>query len=203
MKVKYLILVLFVIALSGISELKAQIFKLPKYYRQHLNVDSISQYTPDGLILFPEVNVYPRQMPKTAREKRQYEKLVRNFIKVYPYVLELSQTYRNIDDTLSMIRSDKDKDIYLRVRERQIMNYYRPILTRFTISQGVLMVKLLDRESGNTAYEVVKDLKGNVTAFFWQGFALMFGNNLKMEYDAYGDDKTVEYLVMRYRDKTL
>jgi hypothetical protein len=201
---KKIIFVCAVISFALFSEYaSAQIFKLPKYYRQHLNVDSIIENTPNGMIFFPEVNVYPRNMPKTQREKKQYEKLVRNFLKVYPYALEISKTYMNIDDTLAMFSTNKNRELYLKMREAQIMKHYRPILSRFTLSQSVLMVKLMDRESGSTAFEIVDELKGSVNAFFWQSFALMFGNNLKKEYDSNGDDREIEYLVKRYRDKTL
>jgi len=199
--------IIIIVAILGFTiqteNVSAQIFRLPKYYRQNLNVDSIVKNTPDGLIFFPEVIVYPHQSPKTRRERKQYEKLVRNFLKVYPYALELSKTYRNIDDTLAMFVSEKKRELYLKNRERQIMDHYKPILSRFTLAQGVLLVKLMDRESGSTAFEIVDELKGSVTAFFWQSFALMFGNSLKASYDSNGDDKEIEYLVKRYRDKTL
>lgn len=203
MKPKVLTIILFGTLLFISTNVEAQIFKLPKHYRQSLNVDSLVSNNPEGLIFFPEVNVYPHKQPKTKRERKNYEKLVRNFIKVYPYVCELSDTYRNIDDTLAMFRHDNDRDKYLKVREGQIMRYYKPIFSRFTLSQGVLMVKLMDRESGSTAYEVVNELKGSITAFFWQSFALLFGNNLKTEYDASGNDREIEYLVLRFKDRTL
>ena len=61
-----------------------------------------------------------------------------------------------------MFSNDKSREKYLKVREAQIMDHYKPILSDFTLSQGVLMVKLMDRESGSTAYEIVDDLKGFV-----------------------------------------
>jgi hypothetical protein len=61
----------------------------------------------------------------------------------------------------------------------------------------------MNRESGNTAYVIVDELRGKVTAVFWQTFALMFGNSLKTEYDAFGDDREIEFLVKRYQDGTL
>lgn len=203
MKFKIIFFSLLVFSLSLIAELKAQDTKLPTYYRQSLNVDSIAKYTPEALILYPQVNVYPHKNFKNARERRRYDKLVNNFRKVYPYVIELSATYNNIEDSLKIMPNEKHKEIYLKHREKQIMSYYRPIFIKFTLSQGVLMVKLLDRESGSTAYEIVKDLKGNVDAFFWQTFALLFGNNLKREYDAAGKDYDIEFLVLRYQDGSL
>jgi hypothetical protein len=201
---KNIIIILLIVGCTiKAEEVSAQIFKLPKYYRQSLNIDSLVKNTPDGLIFFPEIIVYPHKSAKTKREQKQYDKLVRNFLKVYPYALELAKTYKNIDDTLAMFSSDKKRELYLKKREQQIMQHYKPILSRFTLSQGVLLVKLMDRESGSTAYEIVDELKGSVTAFFWQSFALMFGNSLRAEYDSNGDDKEIEYLVKRYRDKTL
>jgi hypothetical protein len=203
-KMKTIITILSIIIFCFLAEDSfSQIFKLPKYYRESLNVDSIVKNTPDGLIFFPEIAIYPRNHPKNNRDRKRYDKLVNNFKKTYPFALEISQIYRNIDDSLSLFRTEKDKQNYLKVREKQIMNYYKPQLSNFTLSQGVLLVKLMDRESGSTAYEIVDELKGSVTAFFWQGFALMFGNNLKAEYDAKGDDKEIEYLVKRYRDGSL
>lgn len=185
------------------TELFSQEQKLPYYYRKALNIDSIVQNTASDVTFFPEVNIYPHKEYRTKREQRKYEKLVRNFIKVYPYATSISLQYRNIDDTLALFEHDKDRKMYLEEREQQIMDFYKPKLTKLTLSQSVLLVKLLDRESGSTAFEIVDELKGSVKAFFWQSFALMFGNNLKRSYDSKGDDSEIEYLVMKYKDGTL
>lgn len=197
---------LILVLISGsflINDASAQIFKLPRYYTRLLNIDSIIESTNEAVVFFPEVNIYPQPERKTRRAKRRYEKLVRNFLKVYPYAVEIAQVYQNIDDTLSMFPTDESRKKYLHIREKQIMSYYKPKLKKFTLSQGVLLVKLMDRESGTTAYKIVDDLRGSVTAVFWQTFALMFGNSLKQEYDATGDDREIEYLVKRYNDGTL
>ncbi|PLX07155.1 MAG: DUF4294 domain-containing protein [Marinilabiliales bacterium] len=200
---KLLYILAFIVLFVFANEAKAQKFKLPLYYQKFLNIDSLIDNTPDALYFYPEVNVYPHPERKTNRERRRYEKLVRNFIKVYPYAVEISMVYQNIDDTLGMFSDDEQRRKYLNVREKQIMDQYKPKLKKFTLSQGVLLVKLMDRESGTTAYEIVDELRGSVTAVFWQTFALMFGNSLKQEYDANGDDKEIEYLVRRYNDGTL
>ena len=181
----------------------SQKFILPPYYNKFINIDSLIDNTKEAVYFYPEVNVYPQVERRTRKSRRRYEKLVRNFLKVYPYALEISKVYMNIDDTLSMFTSDESRKKYLHVREKQIMAYYKPKLKKFTLSQGILLVKLMDRESGETAYVIVDELRGSVTAVFWQTFALMFGNSLKQEYDAAGDDKEIEYLVRRYEDGTL
>lgn len=176
---------------------------LPIYYRQSLNVDSLIKNTPYGIIFYPDVHVFPRKHPKNRKEREKYQKMVNNFKKVYPYAIEISSIYRQIEDSLDRFKSDKDRKKYLSVREKQIMDYYKPKLTKLTLSQGVMLVKLLDREAGSTAYEMIEQMKGSVRAFFWQNFALMFGNNLKREYDSKGKDAEIEYLVMRYKTGTL
>jgi len=198
----FLILIVLVLTAMG-TDAYAQKFRLPKYYQMFLNIDSLIDNTPEVVYFYPEVTVYPQAERKTRRDRRRYDKLVRNFVKVYPYAIEISEVYRNIDDSLFMFPTDEYRKKYLNVREKQIMKFYRPQLKRFTLSQGVLLVKLMDRESGATAYTIVDDLRGSVTAVFWQTFALMFGNSLKTEYDAMGDDKEIEYLVKRYKDGTL
>jgi len=199
MKIKFIALFLIILGIS-LVEANAQDKGKPQFYHKELNVDSIAKQISDPLYVFPQVNIYPQKVFKNARERRRYDKLVNNFKKVYPYVLELSATYNNIEDSLKNFPNEKNREVYVKLREKQLMKYYRPILSRFTLSQGVLMVKLLNRESGSTAYEIIKELKGNVNAFFWQTFAVLFGNNLKREYDAAGKDYDIEILVMRYHD---
>lgn len=180
----------------------SQVGKLPSYYRRSINVDSLIEHTPYGLVLLREVSVYPHEQAQTRREKRRYNRLVRNFKRVYPMVLELSQVYGNIEDTLAMLDSDAVRRHYMKMREKQIMKHYRPKLVRFTLSQSVLLVKLLDRESGSTAYELIAELRGSVKAFFWQSFALLFGNDLKTNYNVH-EEQQLEYLIKRYNDRTL
>lgn len=168
--------------------------KLPSYYRI-LNVDSLINNTPNGINFLHEVQIYPDKN-KTLKKYRSYDKLVRNFKKVYPYALELSSIYREIEDSIAIMDEYNAKK-YIAKREDQIMAHYKPIMSKFSLQQAILLVKLVDRESGSTAYEIIKTLKGSVNAGFWQTFAVMFGNNLKKSYCS---DNTIEYLVKMYKD---
>ena len=69
-------------------------------------------------------------------------------------------------------------------------------LKKLSFKQGIILIKLVDRETGNTSYELVQELRGNFTAFFWQTFARLFGYNLKVKYDPLGDDKEIEDIVV-------
>ena len=80
------------------------------------------------------------------------------------------------------------------LRRRSWVSLKRQV-KKLTITQGIILVKLIDRETGHTSYEVIKDLKGGFTAFFWQGIARIFGNNLKAEYNPDGEDAKIEDIV--------
>lgn len=76
------------------------------------------------------------------------------------------------------------------------MKRFEKQVRKLTVTQGIILVKLIDRETGRTSYQVIKDLKGGFTAFFWQGIARIFGNNLKTEYDPENQDKVMEDIVL-------
>lgn len=173
------------------------------YFRKFINLDSIMFHSRQPVMLIPEVMIFPEKEFRNNRERRRYTRLIRNFKIVYPYAQEIGEIFTQIEDTLFLFDDDQLRRRYVRVREKQIMDEYRPKLSKLTLSQGILLVKLLDRETGSTAYEIVDELKGSVRAFFWQGFALLFGNNLKNQYDAKGEDKDIEILVIKYENGTL
>lgn len=166
-------------------------------YYSGVDVDALINST-ENLILLPEVKVYASKH-KAKKANKRNDKLVRNFKKVYPYAIEVSAMYRQIDDSLARMDSDRQRRKYMDKRENQIMAHYRPIMSKWTLSQGILFVKLLDRESGSTAYEVIKTVKGGFFAGTCQVFASIFGNDLKKSYDSEVSDKTVEFLVQQYK----
>jgi len=75
-------------------------------------------------------------------------------------------------------------------------------LPKMTISQGAVLLKLIDRETGQSSYSIIRDYKNGIAAGFWQGVAKMFDNNLKSEYDPEGEDKDLEQLVLAWKDGT-
>jgi len=115
--------------------------------------------------------------------------------KAYPYAQIAGVSLKELDDTLVAMDNEKERQEWINQAEKDIMNQFEKDVRRLTVSQGIILVKLIDRETGRTSYQVIKDLKGGITAFFWQGIARIFGNNLKAEYDAEGDDKVIEDIV--------
>ena len=133
----------------------------------------------------------------SKKEEKQYGRLKRYVQKVYPYAKAASEILANFEDTLQSIESDKEKKAYLNEKEKELQEEFTGELKKLTIMQGVILVKLIDRETGNTSYELVKELRGSFSAFIWQGVARLIGSNLKLEYDPDGEDEMIEEIVLK------
>ena len=142
-----------------------------------------------------EVRVYERQDFEYLYQKRRNKRLVRNVKKAYPYARIAGARLKEMDRRLTQIEGEKERKAYINSAEKEIMNQFEKEVKRLTVTQGIILVKLIDRETGRTSYQVIKDLKGGITAFFWQGIARIFGNNLKAEYDPNGNDMLIEDIV--------
>ncbi len=160
----------------------------------------------DTLYYIPIKPVYVFPLPKPGSKEydskhwRDYRKLVYNFGKVYPYALIAKKKTAQIDDYLATTPASKERDAMVDKFEKELFTEFEKPLRKLTMSQGRLLLKLIDREVGQTSYYVIKDLKGGFKAFFWQGIAKLFGANLKKPYDKYGEDKEVEKLVKMYEN---
>ena len=147
------------------------------------------------MIELEEVRVYTRQDFEYLNHKRRDRRLVRNVKKAYPYAKIAGIELVKLDRYLATLDDEKEQKAYVNQAEKEIMDRFEKNVKKLTITQGIILVKLIDRETGRTSYQVIKDLKGGITAFFWQGIARIFGNNLKAEYDPDGDDRLIEDIV--------
>jgi hypothetical protein len=148
------------------------------------------------MVELPEVRVYERKDFEYLYLKRRYRRLIYNVKKAYPYSKIAGTRLKALDDFLVTLDSEKEQKEYINRVEKDIMEEFERDVKKLTITQGIILVKLIDRETGRTSYEVIKDLKGGFTAFFWQGIARLFGNNLKTEYDPEGRDRIIEDIVL-------
>ena len=94
------------------------------------------------------------------------------------------------------LKTDKQKKEYIKQVEKEIRNEFEGDLRNLTITQGRILIKLIDRETGNTSYDLVKELRGAFPAIFWQTLARVFGSNLKSRFDAEGEDKLLNEIVV-------
>jgi hypothetical protein len=142
-----------------------------------------------------EVTVYAHpQFPKKS-DFRKYERLVYNLKKVYPYALIVRNKLLLVNSELGNIKNEKERKDYLKKVEKEVFADYEGDIRDMTITQGRLLIKLIDRETQNTSYALIKDYRGKLSAAFWQGIARIFGTNLKEEYDPNGDDALIESIV--------
>lgn len=149
------------------------------------------------LFQMKEIPIYSPRVFKNKREERRYGRLQRYVVKVYPYAKIAGEMLRDFDDTLKTFKTDRARKKYLKKVEEQLKAEFGGELKKLTIKQGIILVKLIDRETGNTSYELIKQLRGSFSAFIWQSLARLFGSNLKLEYDPYGEDALIEEIVQR------
>jgi hypothetical protein len=115
----------------------------------------------------------------------------------YPYAVLIKKKMEELNTKFLTMRTDKEKKAYIKQAEKELRNEYEGELTDLTISQGRLLIKLVDRETGKTTFSLVKELRGTFQAVFWQTVAKIFGSSLKAEWDPNGDDKLTEELLVK------
>ena len=157
------------------------------------NGDTLYFIQMDPVYVFP----VPAQGTKDWKE---YRRLVYNFKKVYPYAIAAKNRMDEMEAELAAIPKSKDRDKLVSQYEKELFKEFEKPLRKLSFSQGKLLLKLIDREVGQTSYYLIKDLKGGFRAFFWQGVAKFFGADLKKPYDKYGEDRNVEKLVKMYQE---
>jgi hypothetical protein len=143
----------------------------------------------------PPVYVFPTKKFKNKRYERKYWRLVRKVKKVYPYAKKANELLRQYSEQYEATKDKRLKRKYVKQAQNALFREYGPQLKKLTISEGRILIKLIDRETGSTSYQLIQDLKGGLAAFFWQGVARIFGNNLKAEYDPEVEDRMIEEII--------
>lgn len=149
-------------------------------------------------VLIREVVVFPQRKFATKQDYRRYRRLIHNLKVVYPYAQIAKQKIGEMDAIYRDLPNDKERKKYIKQVETELRDEFEDQLVKMTISQGRLLIKLIDREVGRTSYAVIRDLKGGFSAFFWQAIARIFGSSLKTEFDELGDDKLLNELIILY-----
>jgi hypothetical protein len=143
-----------------------------------------------------EAIIEPHKRAPTNRDLRQYRRLVYNVKKVYPYAKLAGVKFTEINAYMQTLKTKKEQREYIKQVEKDILAQYEEDLKDLTITQGRILIKLIDRETSETSYEVVKELRGSFQAGFWQAIARIFGSNLKTEFDAAGEDKMIDEIMV-------
>lgn len=147
--------------------------------------------------LMPELPVYPEMKFKNAKQRQQFNRLVANMKKVLPLAQKANQMLQETYEVLETLPDKKSKDEHIKAVEKEIKRVYTPQMKKLTYSQGKLLIKLVDRECNQSSFEIIKAFLGPLRANFYQIFAWTFKASLKKEYDAEGDDRLIERIVIQ------
>ena len=134
----------------------------------------------------------------TEEQKERYRKWtrLRNAVYVtYPYAKKASLIFNDINAHLANITDSKKRKAYIRSRESELKKEFGDPLTKLSVYQGKVLMKLINRETQNTCYEIIKEYKGGASAQFWQSIAWIFGSSLKQHYNPTGEDAEMEPIV--------
>lgn len=148
----------------------------------------------------PEVDLKPVTITEFRADRsksyqRKWNRLMKRVVKVYPYARVAGELMNEYDRQLSELKTKKQRNEYLDMAEAELKREFEGEIRDMTVSEGFILIKLIDRETGNTSYELIKDLKSGFTAFMWQAVARLFGSDLKEQYDAEGEDQMIEEIV--------
>ena len=133
--------------------------------------------------------------PEALKSLQKFYRLRNNVLKVLPYARLAGVKLKEINDYKASLSNESQRKAYTKAEEKKLKKQFEGELKNLTISQGQILIKLIDRETGHTSYDLVKELRGSLQAFFWQGLARVFGSNLKTEYDSLNTDKAIEAII--------
>ncbi|GAA4448935.1 DUF4294 domain-containing protein [Rurimicrobium arvi] len=136
-----------------------------------------------------------REERRQSKYDAEYARLKYNVYKVYPYANTAAYLLKDVHEKLAAIPSKEGRKKYLKGLEKELNKRFKGELQEFTISQGIVLVKLINRQTGRNCFDIISEVKGGFNAVVWQGVALVFGNNLRREYEPEGRDHDIEQIV--------
>lgn len=145
-----------------------------------------------------QVDILPVYVFNRPADLRKYRRLVDAVKKVYPLAQIAKGKLYEMEQQLLTIRGKKRQRAYIKHCYNQILEEYTPVAKRMTRTQGRVLVKLIDRETEYTAYEVIREFRGGFVASFWQGVGKLFGHDLKSQYNKEDEDRVLEQIVLYY-----
>ncbi|MBD1422474.1 DUF4294 domain-containing protein [Sphingobacterium chuzhouense] len=155
--------------------------------------------TGEVLPWFPikDVIVTARRTFKTEEDRLNYLRLERNVLRVLPYAIYAQKRYEQLDREIALASSKREEKRLIKACEDEIKEKFRTEIKNLSISQGAILIKLVQRQTGNSSYELVREMKGGLSAFFYQSVAKVFGHNLKSVYDP-EEDYEIENIIRGY-----
>lgn len=134
----------------------------------------------------------------TEEQRKEFEKLKYNVRKVLPYAKLAAFRLQMMEDNLNMISSKREREKYIKETEKAIKDEFMETLKKMSRSQGILLIKLIHRETGKSTFEILKGYRGSTETFYWSMFARMYKADLKSVYDPILDYQ-IEYIIKHYK----
>ncbi|MBS1522737.1 MAG: DUF4294 domain-containing protein [Bacteroidetes bacterium] len=148
------------------------------------------------MIVTPEIKIVDVRIFKSKADRDAYNRLRYNVYKVMPYAKLAADRYQKLQRSLATTADKKVQKRMVDTCETEIKALFKKEIENLTISQGEILIKLIDRQTGTTSYEMVKDLKGGLKAFMFQSVARFFGHNLKETYDP-SEERDIEAILQQ------
>ena len=145
-------------------------------------------------LALPEVKIVDTRIWRTAEQQIAYNRLRYNVLKVLPYAMYARSRYAQLQTELARTNNKKEQRILQKAFEKEVKDMFNREIKELTITQGGILIKLIDRELGTSSFDILKEMKGGFTAFLYQSLARVFGNNLKNRYDAQ-EDRDIESII--------
>lgn len=142
------------------------------------------------------VYVRARLYGKWKHKYAEWSRLRNAVYVTYPYAREASKVMNQINTQLAGVTDKNKRKAIIKSREKELKTKFADKLTQLSVYQGKVLMKLIYRETGDNCYQIIQEYKGSFNASFWQTVALIFGSNLRQNYDVNGKDKTMEMIVI-------
>lgn len=141
------------------------------------------------------VFVYCRLSEAQLAALAKYNRLRNAVYVTYPYARRAGSVLNDINAHMAGMNSEDQRKTYVKSREKELKKEFSDPITNLSVYQGKVLMKLINRETGNNCYAIIKDYRGGFTARVYQTVAFFFDSSLKQSYDADTDDATIEKIV--------
>jgi len=188
-------LYIILICLAGFTSLK---LKAQNNSNDTIRVEAF--ITPEGDTIpqswLPTVEVTAIQSARWKNYWRNWTRLRNAVYVTYPYAKTAGKLITDVNNQLSGVRDETARKRIIKSREKEMKRDFGDKVTSLSVYQGKVLMKLINRETGNNCYEIIKEYKGGFNAGFWQTVAYVFGSSLKQKYEPQGEDKDIEKIVL-------
>lgn len=167
----------------------------------------VEEETGDTLLMlvFYPITAFPQEKFKNSKEEQYYWKTVRDVKKTLPYAKLICTTLVETYEYLETFPTKEEKEAYLKQFEKAIFEQYKPIMKTMTKSQGKMLLKLINRETNQSSYNLVKAFLGSFRAGFWNAFGSLFGVSMKSGYypESNKEDALIERICIKVEQGTI